>query len=317
MTYDTDVSREQLGQIYKTASSRMTKKALDWDSLKDSFKNLNISDDAKMALLGGLGGAGIGFASHLITPKDKDEDLRGRMLSHILTGAALGGIAGYGGSRLYKRVAPMVTPEKPGWYQRNAPEVTYSGTAALAGLGAGAYAGAKGLDNLRGGTGARLLASTEPGSDALGAIRQFLSASEKDRSGKGLKEIRNAYNIANGSIKDRLLSKLNFQTGHIGDKIPRWLGGDVIRVAAARQATKDKALLDALVNFGSGNTRHTGEYKKLLDALRDATPGSRLANVRKIMNSMRRGGGWRRALGAAGASAALLMAGAALRGVNQ
>ena len=45
MTYDTEVSRDQLGQIYKTASLRMTKKALDWDSLKDSFKNLNISDD--------------------------------------------------------------------------------------------------------------------------------------------------------------------------------------------------------------------------------------------------------------------------------
>jgi len=323
MTYDATVSREQLGQIYKTASSRMTKKALDWDSLKDSFKNLNISDDAKMALLGGLGGAGIGLASHLITPKDKDEDLKGRMLSHILAGAALGGIAGYGGSRLYKRVGPMVLPEKPGWYQRNAPEVTYSGAATLGGLGAGAYAGVKGLDTIRGGIGQTMLADGKSPSAARG-IREFMKrfAEGREGSSKELQAVSDAWGKANESKLDRLLSKL---PGNLpnwkwlpksirGKDIPNWMGGKFIRDAISEQAKRDAGLLEALRVLGG---RATNASKLPTNANQAKILASRFYNPRKIMNSLRRGGGGNRAVIAALIAAGLLGTGQAIRSQNK
>lgn len=299
------VSRDEVAALYKLASSGMTKKALE------------LNDDAKAALLGALGGAGVGLVSHMVTPKDKDEDQRSRLLSHVLAGAAMGGLSGYGLKRLHSRVADAAKKEDPGWFQRNAPELSYSGVATLGGLGAGAYAGVKGVDTMRGTAGAHILASTEPGSDALGAIKQYLSSSLKDRNRGGLKNIRSAYDVANGSLRDRILSKLHFKTFKIGDRIPKWLGGEFVRNAASRQAVRDQALLDALVDFGTPAAQRTPSYIAELSKLRGENPGARLANVRKIMKSMERGGGGKKALYAALASALLLGGGAAIRSQNR
>ena len=95
--YDTLVSLYKCGQSGASGSS--------------------VSDSAKSALMSALGGAGLGaglgFLTHAIMPKDEDEDLRDRLLTHILTGAALGGLAGYGGRVLSRKVAPLVASPEP------------------------------------------------------------------------------------------------------------------------------------------------------------------------------------------------------------
>lgn len=298
------VSRDEVASLYKLASSGMTKKALE------------LNDDAKAALIGALGGAGVGLVSHAVTPKDKDEDQTSRLLSHVLAGAAMGGLSGYGLKRLHSRVADATKKEDPGWYQRNAPELSYSRAATLGGLGAGAYAGAKGVDILRGTSGASAMAGTAPGSDAIVAMRRFLGSSASDISkSPELTEIARSYGAANASLKNRLLSKLHFKTLGIGDRIPKWLGGDAIRRAATTQVGLDEDLFRKLVQLSSKN--RAPYAAGALDAAAKASSTARLANARKIMNSMRRGGGGKKALYAALVSALLLGGGAAIRSQNK
>lgn len=59
-----------------------------------------LNEDAKSALIGALVGSGVGGLSSLLTPTDKDESKVNKILSHILAGAAMGGVAGYGIRRL-------------------------------------------------------------------------------------------------------------------------------------------------------------------------------------------------------------------------
>lgn len=295
------VSRDEVAALYKLASSGMTKKAIE------------LNDDAKAALIGALGGAGVGLVSHMVTPKDKDEDQTSRLLSHVLAGAAMGGISGYGLKRLHSRLTDATKTEDPGWYQRNAPELSYSRAATLGGLGAGAYAGAKGIDILRGTAGASAMSATAPGSDAIVAMRRFLGSSASDiGKSRELTEIARAYGAANASLKNRLLSKLHFKTLNIGDKIPKWLGGDAIRGAATTQAGLDEDLFKKLMALSS-----VGHAPGAVDAAAKASSAARLANARKIMNSMRRGGGGKKAIYAALASALLLGGGAAIRSQNK
>lgn len=310
--------------LCKTASSRMTKEAFDWDSLKDSFKNLNISDDAKAALVGSLGGAGLGVLAHMVTPKDKDEDLRGRLLSHILTGAALGGLAGYGGSRLYSRTKPLLEPDKPGWYQRNAPELSYSRAATLAGLGTGAYAGVKGLDTLRGGLGLSRLRSWSP--SAARGIEVIRGTSPVDifdpnnASGPHIRRALDALGDANISLRDRILSKLPHKLPNWmgGKELPKWLGGDLIRDAIGRQQPKDAALLDALRELGGRARVPSPPGAPILPVNPNANRilTSRFYNPRKILNSLRRGAGGKKAIWAALIAAGLLGTGQAIRSQN-
>ena len=55
-----------------------------------------MSDDLKYALGGALGGIGLGGLTWLIRPKDEDQKKGREFLRSILTGAVLGGVAGYG-----------------------------------------------------------------------------------------------------------------------------------------------------------------------------------------------------------------------------
>lgn len=47
-------------------------------------------------VIGALAGGGLGLINHLLTPKDEDENSTLRLLRHVLGGAALGSLAGYG-----------------------------------------------------------------------------------------------------------------------------------------------------------------------------------------------------------------------------
>ena len=67
-------------------------------------KVAKMNADTKALLIGALGGSGVGLISHLLTPKDEDEDQTKRLLSHILAGAATGSLAGYGASKLRNAV---------------------------------------------------------------------------------------------------------------------------------------------------------------------------------------------------------------------
>ena len=70
--------------LFGKAAAPMVKRAFDFNS------------GAGSALIGALGGGGLGLLTHAITPKDEDEDQRKRLLSHVLAGALAGGAAGYG-----------------------------------------------------------------------------------------------------------------------------------------------------------------------------------------------------------------------------
>lgn len=303
---------DQMLALYKTAASGMTKKALDFDSLKSGFQSLN--PGAQAAILGGLGGAGLGIASHMLTPKDEDEDTTGRLLRNILTGAALGSIASYGGKTLYNAMKNNgfgggEGPE-PGWYQRNVPELSYSRAATAGGLGLGAYTGIKGLDALRGGIGLNRLHEVSP--SAARAIKLFRSASPSTLAkSPELRAIDNALGAANISLGDRLLSKL---PGKLPDwmggvEIPAWLGGDAIRAASGRQAGRDAMLLAALRRAGHA-TPAGGRLSVNPNEARILA--SRFYNPRKVMNSLRRGKGKHKILMAL-AAMGLLGTGFALR----
>jgi len=302
-----EVSRNDMVSLYKTASCRMVKKALE------------LSDDAKAALLGVLGGAGVGLASHMITPKDKDEDLRSRLISHVLTGAALGGLSGYGLKRLHSRVADAVKPESPGWYQRNVPELSYSRAATIGGIGTGAYAGAKGLDALKGSWGLGRLSSYAP--DATRGIGILNGTSPERLAELGLDpanaafvdrivRAQNALADANVSLRDRILSRLPSWT-------PKALGGDAVRKAINEQGSKDLRLFERLRELGATPPHAATPISPLArNAHESKIIASKLMNPRKVVNALRRGAG-KRKLWAALASLGLLGTGAVLRGINR
>jgi hypothetical protein len=77
-----DVTRSDVDQLYKLAFH--------------SRSGLEKQADGGNPLYGALIGGGLGLINHAITPKDEDESEIGRLLRHVLGGAALGGLAGYG-----------------------------------------------------------------------------------------------------------------------------------------------------------------------------------------------------------------------------
>jgi hypothetical protein len=107
--------------LYKYASTGMIKKALDFNS---------IANTSLAGAVGALGGAGLGYLADSMTPRDEDEDKKKRLLTNVLTGAAMGGLAGVGGRALYKTLN-LGAGNRPNFYVRNAPEIGYTPLAAI------------------------------------------------------------------------------------------------------------------------------------------------------------------------------------------
>jgi hypothetical protein len=293
---------DQMLALYKTAASGMVKKALDFDSLSEKFNTLN--PGAKAAIVSALGGAGVGLLSHALTPKDDDEDTRGRLLSNILTGAALGGLAGYGGHTLYNAVrngglAPFVQKQEPGWYQRNAPEVGYSDMAIAGGLGAGALAGGAKLNALRGTKGLELLG--QKSSAGEGAIRSILNTATGRLNERAVfrdNDLLAAWQAYENAQHTGIVNKL-LQLIPDWKKLPQgWRNAG--NMARGHQARLDSELLTRLQAATKNGTRATG-------AAADQLIGSTLANPRKVMNALRSPGLPKGRLAAL--AAALLLAG--------
>lgn len=86
-------------------------------SYKEAFDNefakcAETSSDLVSTLVGaGLGG-GLGLLADHIRPADEDENRLRRRLTSLLTGAALGGVAGFGLNR-FRNETPLLFPKKP------------------------------------------------------------------------------------------------------------------------------------------------------------------------------------------------------------
>lgn len=119
------VSKEAM-DLYKFAAPALCKKA-------------DVKSDLATALVGAIVGGGVGYAANKMTPDDEDEDKKKRLLSNVLAGAAMGGLGGYGLSRLGKRVDGLV--DRPGWFQRNWPEFGLGHLLGLGAVGSGAAGG--------------------------------------------------------------------------------------------------------------------------------------------------------------------------------
>jgi len=117
---------EEAMDLYKFAAPALCKKA-------------DVKSDLATALVGAIVGGGVGYAANKMTPDDEDEDKKKRLLSNVLAGAAMGGLGGYGLSRLGKRVNGLV--DRPGWFQRNWPEFGWRHALGLGALGSGAAGG--------------------------------------------------------------------------------------------------------------------------------------------------------------------------------
>ena len=119
------VSKEAM-DLYKFAAPALCKKA-------------DVKSDLATALVGAIVGGGVGYAANRMTPEDEDEDKKKRLLSNVLAGAAMGGLGGYGLSRLGKRVDGLV--DRPGWFQRNWPELGWRHIWGAGAVGGTGYAG--------------------------------------------------------------------------------------------------------------------------------------------------------------------------------
>lgn len=289
--------RSEMLHIYREACSGMVKKALDLnlDSLKDSLSNLN--PDAKAAIVASLGGAGLGLATHMMTPKDKDEDTSLRLLKHVLAGAALGGLAGYGASRLNTRVGPIVNPPEP---KKSIPERLdpgYGTAAILAGTGVGAHTGWKALNAFRGSFGVdelgRMVGEHGLGYGPLARGAQVFArlnphdiqtaasaAAQQSQAAVDLARLDNAFRAAKPSILKRL-----------AQRIPKWMpfgAGGLGEAARNAQATLDERFIGELGRYASRPTTAN-------EAAALARSG---ANPRKIVEALRRGGGKKKLIGA-------------------
>jgi len=117
---------DQAMSLYKFAAPALCKKS-------------DAKSDLAMAIAGTVLGGGAGYVADKLTPEDEDEDKKSRLLTNILTGAALGGVGGFGMSRLGRRLGMLV--DKPGFFQRNVPEFGWSTAAGLTAAGTGTAAG--------------------------------------------------------------------------------------------------------------------------------------------------------------------------------
>lgn len=70
------------------------------ETVQYSMQKRAMNQDAKSALLGALIGGGVGGVSSFLTPDDDDESKARKIISHVLAGAAMGSLAGYGVRRL-------------------------------------------------------------------------------------------------------------------------------------------------------------------------------------------------------------------------
>lgn len=302
MKSDTMV-REELGSVYRMASSGMTKQAISLDSLKNSFDKLNLSDGAKSALIGGLGGAGLGLVAHLITPKDKDEDQRKRLLSHVLSGAALGGVAGYGVKKMLDTGSALTKGEEPGWYQRNAPDIGYGDAALLTGLGLGLHTGTRHLRAKALSSGVDKLKNLAPGAE-LG-LQQYMKIAPERLAETGghlgpdavdaLRRAGERYGESLLPRHERLLAKLHnpvstWLVNHTG-RVGRWAKGSLLARlgygAHAHQLAADRNLVNALRDVAAGG--HAGAALNPANMRKIVSSGT--ANPRNIITAMRRGGG--------------------------
>ena len=219
----------------------------------------------------------------------------------------MGGLSGYGLKRLHSRVADATKKDAPGWYQRNAPELSYSRAATLGGLGAGAYAGIEGANAIRSGIGMAKLENLSP--SAARGIRLLRSSSPSEVNANPLLQaVEDAVGTANtasssASLKAKILRKLP-------GWLPKRLGGDAVRQALSDQAAIDKNVLDALRAAGGRASGSVSPNEARILA-------SRIANPRGVLNALRRGGKGKKALYAALASALLLGGGAAIRSQNR
>lgn len=105
------VTSEDVDALYGVAfgSGRMLKSA--GDEQPDNGGGIDLSK-YRDVIYGMLAGGGAGLAAHAITPKDRDEDLIKRMLSHVLAGAMFGGIGGYGVHKLHGMGKSAAVPLK-------------------------------------------------------------------------------------------------------------------------------------------------------------------------------------------------------------
>ena len=304
---------EETARLYKTASSGMCKKALsiNLDGLRhirdmgvDTFKNL--SPGTKASIVGALAGGGAGLASDLMTPVDKDEKRTRRMLGNILAGATLGGMAGYGGRKLYERMMsfmPGVTVTEDGnvvpevkresWFERNI-DPEYS----TALFGSGAATGTIGLNRLKNMAWARLGGKiTEP----LVNIGEFVPKPVGDKT-KITPELENAYTAYSESIAHPVQRAKAF--------IGKLLDRKVFRTAIQNQEALDLELLNALETAKGAGGRPLGGPVPA-DQLRIVRSFWR--NPRKVINAARNSKKSGRLIGAA---ALMALAGGIIRGAG-
>ena len=104
----------------------------------DFEKCAAVSSDAVSAMVGAGVGGGLGLLADAIRPADSDEDRRRRRLVSLLAGAALGGIAGYGGNKFVKN-SPVLFPGEESTVSRltSALDPSFSTILAAGGLGYG------------------------------------------------------------------------------------------------------------------------------------------------------------------------------------
>ena len=104
---------------------------------RSRVKTAELSDSAKSSLVGAGIGAGIGGLSWLLRPKDRDQNQWREALISALSGAALGGAAGWGYNRLSKSVGNAFSgessstenkDEQPAEQQPEQPAQTQDGT---------------------------------------------------------------------------------------------------------------------------------------------------------------------------------------------
>lgn len=293
---------EQDKLLYRTASSGMLKKA----GASDFLSGLNLSDGAKAALIGTLAGGGVGAVSHMLTPKDEDEDGGKRLLRNVLFGAAMGGLAGYGGKTIYDQVKPAPSKPEP-WVERHLdPDVStvLGGTSAVT----GGVAAKKLYNNILAGTAGENVSPLVSGG-------RFVQQPGLDaKVDPSIRKAYEAYAEASSSPLRRTKAFLDGITN-----------GRLFKGEAAAQAARDTELMRALHNAratgsGVGGSFREALFKELAERGIKASPKAKEAdlvrlleksrglksffrNPRRIIDASRHTKGGRRALAASAATA--------------